>query len=211
MRKIRVSELVPSAKLGKRDPKQGGQNDKRIWRIPQGIVLRQRRKTECAQNGGLRTCAQREIGKMLLVILIRATPPIFAPIPLGYHTILLIDGKKFVFMRYWMLNTAPFWNMTPRSCWHPIFGKIACSHSSFTINKPQLEVKVWSLSAIQIQLTDNNCTSTATQQSHSAKPQATSYSNCHQHLHHQLRTGPSWSQSLQTAANSNRTLVRYVV
>ena len=34
-----------------------------------------------------------KLAKMLLVILIRVTPPIFASIPLGNHAYLLIDGK----------------------------------------------------------------------------------------------------------------------
>ena len=42
---------------------------------------------------GLGNCVQREIGKLLLVILIRVNPPIFASISLGNHACLLIDGK----------------------------------------------------------------------------------------------------------------------
>ena len=95
MRDNSGAELVPSAKFAKRDPKQGGQTgDKRIGRMLRGIVVRQRRKAECVQKWGRGTCVQREIGKLLLVILIRVTPPIFASIPLGNHAYLLIDGKN---------------------------------------------------------------------------------------------------------------------
>jgi len=86
--------VVSVAKTCRRVP---GVSARKIWRIGRILrrtVMRGRMKAECAQSGGRGTFAQLENGKMLLVILIRVNPPIFAPIPPGYHINVSIDGNR---------------------------------------------------------------------------------------------------------------------
>jgi len=113
-----------------RPPKQGGQTGNKGFGECHTIIVRQPQKHTFRGNLGSAKCCY--------LFLIRVTPPIFAPIPLGSHAHLLNDG---IIRFNEVLNAEhrTIWTRTPRSYWHPILPETACSNPSLPIHKLQLD------------------------------------------------------------------------